>query len=79
MPAFACLVQETGPAEDGEIYVRLRAVSGEFDNRWFKAYPSLKREMLATALTGISTGFNVNVELVSIDEYAVIERLFVRR
>ena len=46
---FDCEVQKAGPAEDGTIFIGLRHTGGAF-NCWFSATPTMKREMLATAL-----------------------------
>jgi hypothetical protein len=58
-----CQVSQTGPSENGEVYVNLTEKGGAFQNRWFIATPSKRREILATALAAITTGFNVNVGL----------------
>ena len=62
---FDCEVQKAGPAEDGTIFIGLRAT------------PTMKREMLATALAALSGRKVVNVSLTSTDEYSVINRMYV--
>ena len=59
---FNCSVNFACPADDGVIYIHLREEGGQFD-RWYKAYDGMKREMLATALTAITTGLPVLVFL----------------
>lgn len=57
---FNCQVVMAGPAEDENIYIRLRERQGTFE-RWYSAVPRIRREMLATALTAISLGLSVDV------------------
>lgn len=73
---FDCTVDYAGPAEDGVIYIHLRDRAGAFD-RWYKATEVCKREMLATALTAITSGLPVSAALATQDEYGVLERLYV--
>ena len=54
MPWVECNVTRAGPAENGTIYIALRAKNNSFHN-WFVAVPAMEREMLATALTAILT------------------------
>jgi hypothetical protein len=80
MPWHTCDVVRTGPAEDGTIFIRLRDVGGAFPSRWFPAAGPTKREMLATALTAITTGLHVNAFLTSTTEYqGVVNRLYLSR
>ena len=73
---FNCQVVMAGPAEDENIYIRLRERQGTFE-RWYSAVPRIRREMLATALTAISLGLSVDVNLASTTEYSRINRLYV--
>jgi hypothetical protein len=80
---FNCEVTWAGPAENGGINIALKAIddSGavEFE-RWFKAFPSMQKEMLATALCAMSTGKRVAAALPdSLQEDSVIERLYIRQ
>jgi hypothetical protein len=75
---FDCAVNLVGPAEAGVIYIHLRENNGQFD-RWYQAYDAVKKEMLATALSAISTGLRVSVYLTTTDEYGTINRLYVHR
>jgi len=84
MPApggwFTCEVVRTGPAEDGTVFIMLRDLGGAFGPGWYPAVDAMKREMLATALAAISTGFHVDVSLSSTDEYAGrVNRMYVTR
>jgi hypothetical protein len=75
---FDCAVNLVGPAEDGVIYIHLRERNGQFD-LWYRAYDTMKKEMLATALSSISTSLPVTANLTTTDEYGTINRLYVRR
>jgi len=75
---FNFAVNMTGPAEDGNIYIHLRELDHSAFDRWYSAVPGMKREMLATALTAITTGKSCSALLTSTDEYGVINRLYVR-
>jgi hypothetical protein len=80
MPWHTCDVVRVGPAEDGTIFIRLRDVGGAFPSRWFPAVTSMRREMLTTALTAITTRLHVNADLTSTTEYqGVVNRLYVSR
>lgn len=75
---FSCNVNMTGPAENGDIYVHLREVNGQFD-RWYVANAAAKKEMLATALTAISASLKVSAYLASTNAYGRLDRLYVVR
>jgi hypothetical protein len=76
--SFTCTVNRAGPAENGSILVHLREASGKFD-RWYTANNAVKKEMLATALTAISTGLRVSAFLTTTDEYGTLNRLYITR
>jgi hypothetical protein len=73
---FRCRVMKAGPADDSKIYIRLAEKQGAWE-RWFSALEAFEKEMLATGLTAISTGNEVDVQLETIDEYGRILRLYV--
>lgn len=76
---FTCRVESAGTAENRETLINLTDTGGEFSSRWFTALDSVKREMLATALAAIGTGFTVTVVLFDkTDEYTPIMRLYLR-
>ena len=75
---FTCAVTWDGPAETGDIWIRLREVGGQFE-RWYSPVSQVKKEMLATALTAITTGFRVSAALSTTDEWGPIERLYIKR
>lgn len=77
MPWVNCEVTKTGPAADGTIFVALRADDGSF-HRWFKAVSGMKKEMLATALTAISTSKKVQVFLTDTVAYSTVNNLYLR-
>jgi len=72
-------VVRAGAAEDSNIFIFLRPLGGAFPPRWFIAAPQVKKEILATALTAITTQLRVTAALEAIDEYSTLERLYVRR
>ncbi len=76
---FICEVGAAGPAEDGTIYIQLRDVGGAFPLHWYYAVSNERKEMLATALAAITSGFRVSAYLVSKDEYSQINRLYIVR
>jgi hypothetical protein len=78
MPWFKCRVDKTGPIEDGRVMVLLTPQDGQF-TRWFVATDAIRREILSTALTAMSTGLLVEAGLSSPDENSVIERLYITR
>jgi hypothetical protein len=72
MPFYNCRVKSAGASHDNEVRIRLENLAPpDFDHNFF-AIPSQRREMLATALTAITTGLPVNVELHSTDVNARI-------
>jgi hypothetical protein len=68
----------TGGVE-GTIFIMLRPLGGEFPSRWFVAATPVKREMLATALTAITTQLRVNANIEARDQYSTLHRLYVAR
>ena len=75
---FLCTVDRVGPAEDGVVYIWLTDRGGSFSH-WFVVLDAIKREMLATALAAISTGYRVEVFLASTDPYGQINHLYLHR
>jgi hypothetical protein len=90
MPLFICTVNEAGPAADGTetpppvVYIKLsdQADPPAFSGQWFYAAVNSKEEMLAVALTAISTGSSVSADAVQPNAggqpYTEISRLFVQ-
>jgi hypothetical protein len=76
MPWATCDVTQAGPAENGTIYIALHATDNSFHN-WFVAVPQMEREMLATALTAVSTGKRVTTFVTDTAAYSTINRLYV--
>lgn len=76
MPWVDCKVTRAGPAENGTVYIALRAKDNSF-HQWFVAEPTMEREMLATALTAISSGHDVSSLLSATTAYSTINRLYV--
>ena len=77
MPWFTCDVTRAGPAENGTIYLGLRDVGGTFPSRWFQAVPQMEKEMLATALTAVSTGKRVRTSIADTAAYSTVNRLYI--
>jgi hypothetical protein len=77
MPWVNCKVTLAGPAENGTIYIALRADDGSFNN-WFVAVPQMQKEMLATALAAISGDKTVTTFVTSTAAYSTINRLYIR-
>jgi hypothetical protein len=75
---FTCDVTWAGPIETGQIWIRLREVGGQFE-RWYSPVSIVQKEMLATALTAMTTGFRVDAALTTKDEWGPIERLYIKR
>lgn len=76
---YQCEVGMTGPAEDGTVYINLKDKGNAFGPRWFKASPDIRKDLLATALTAVSTGYVVETLLDSPADYSVIHRMYVRK
>jgi hypothetical protein len=75
---FSCNVDMAGPGENGNMYVHLVEVSGQFDS-WYVAAAAVKKEILATALTAISASLKVSAYVTTTDQYGTLNRLFVTR
>lgn len=69
-----CSVIYAGPANDGNVNIRLVELTPNTnfggEPRWFCAKLDIKREILATALTAITTELYVWVELDKVDKTA---------
>jgi hypothetical protein len=77
---FDCEVIRCGPAEDGNIYIGLRPLGGQWPGwRWYSATNTQRKEMLATALTAISNQLHVSAALSTTDAYGTVERCYVAR
>ena len=66
-----------GPADNGIVYLALRPSDNSW-HRWFKAEPSIKKEMLASALTAVSGGKKVQVFVTSTNAYSTVKRLYIK-
>jgi hypothetical protein len=67
MPEYTCKVNMAGPstAYGGKTYFNLSDIGGAFQEVWFVAPDVIHNEMLATALTAVSTSAEVLVFLAS--------------
>ena len=75
---FTCDVMWGGPIENGQVWILLREVGGQFQ-RWYHPVSIVQKEMLAVALTAMTTGFRVEAALSTMDEWSPIERMYIRR
>jgi hypothetical protein len=72
-----CLVRSVGPtASSPDIPIFLKDPSGQFSDRWFVAKGN-QAFMLQTALTAITTGRHVNVQLADTVAYSEIISFYV--
>jgi hypothetical protein len=78
MPWVDCQVTRAGPAENGTIYIALKANDNSF-HHWFQANQSMEKEMLATALAALSMDKGVTTLLTDTVQYSEIQRLYVNR
>ncbi|MFD0361200.1 hypothetical protein ACFQZZ_07020 [Nocardia sp. GCM10030253] len=80
MAWYVCKVGSVGPAEDGDVFIKLDDEGDGWSGlRWFKATGAVRKEMLAVALTALPLGLLVQARLASATEYSLIERLYIRR
>ena len=76
-PTWAtCTMNRAGSAENGIIYIHLRHNDGTF-NHWFKAFPGIKKEILATAIAAMNASANIKVHLEGTEAYSQINRFYV--
>ena len=75
---YNCDVIRAGPGGNGTIYIMLRDKAGAFDPTWFVALPAQQKEMLATALTAVTTRLSVRASLDATAELTTINRLYVQ-
>ena len=78
---YACTALKVSVGANGQISFFLRERNGgTFGNgRWFLASPSMQREMLATALSAITTNMVLEAALDSTDEFTTLTSLAVAR
>lgn len=72
-------VKMAGPAAGETIPIMLTDTGGAFQDRWFYAHEAHEKEMLATALTALSTGAKATVMLHSRDAYSQIQYLYLHK
>jgi hypothetical protein len=78
MPWYQCRVMQTGPTSATDVLLQLTETEGAFTGRWHKAAPDMQREMLATALTAVSTGLPVAVNLESDAADSIIHNIYLK-
>jgi hypothetical protein len=76
-----CDVIRAGPDNNGVVNIMLtdKAKPPVFAVTWFKAPDAVKEQMLAVALAAISTGIQVNVNLVSADAGSVVLNIYISK
>jgi len=72
-----CNVIEAGQGVASAV-VKLSEINGEFTNRMFNIDNSNKSAMLATALTAVSNGMQVIVNLSGVNEWSTIQVMRVK-
>ena len=73
---YKCTVEKAGIGWANHVYITLSDTGGSFTNVCFVAPDGRKKEMLAIALTAITTGKNVSVNLSSIGGGSVIQGMY---
>ena len=75
---YTCTVNMAGPGWGTHCYIKLSdtAATPDFENRWFVALDSQKKEMLAVALTAMTNNMNVLVCVSSPNEYSIIRAMY---
>lgn len=68
-------VTKAGPANNGTIYVAIKPADNSW-HRWFKADPSIEKEILAAALTAVSGKKKAQVLVSTTDSYGIIQRFY---
>lgn len=78
---FMCDVIRAGPDQNGAVNIMLtdKATPPVFAVTWFQALDAVKQQMLAVALAAISTGIQVNVNLVSADAGSTILTFYISK
>ena len=73
---YTCTVEKAGSGWRDHVYIRLSDTGGSFTNVCFVAPDGRKKEMLAIALTAMTTGKNVSVNLSSTTPGSVILEVY---
>jgi hypothetical protein len=74
---YTCTINKVGPGWSN-IYVSLTDNdTSAFADRWFIAKSDTSKEMLAVALTAISNGLSVEVNLSGATQYSTINSMYV--
>jgi len=73
---YKCTVEKAGTGWRDHVYIRLSDTGGSFTNVCFVAPDGRKKEMLAIALTAMTTGKNVSVNLSSTTPGSVILEVY---
>jgi len=73
---YTCTVEQAGTGWKNHVYIRLSDTGGSFTNVCFVAPDGRKKEMLAIALTAMTNGKNVSVNLSSTTGGSVIQAMY---
>jgi hypothetical protein len=82
-PAFAvwvnCNVVKVG-AGGAYVLIQLRACDGSFGNRWYYLPTGSEKLMAATALTAMTSGWQVRVNInPNVDEYSMVTNMYLSK
>ena len=73
---YVCTVEAAGPQADGVMYIGLTSAPA-FTWKWFIAPANMQKEILAIALTAMSNGMQVLVQVdVSAGDYPPIKNFY---
>ena len=76
---FVVQAHAAGMSIGGALMLQLTDTNGAFTNKWFTTIDATKKEMLATALTGIATGQNLWIAVdPNAGGFPVIDTVFLR-
>ena len=73
---YTCTVDKAGTGWKDHVYIRLSETGGSFTNVCFVAPDGRKKEMLAVALTAMTNGKNVWVNLSGTTGGSVIQAMY---
>lgn len=75
---LTCTVVQVGCGYN-QTYLNLTDAGGAFSGRWFIADPGSYKEILATALTAVSAGKTVLVNVSGLAEYNVVVAIYMNQ
>ena len=72
---FDCRVDRVGPGEDGTIWIALTDRGGKFTEQWFVALPTIRQEVLQTALAAVQNDLVCRVALTGTGDDGEVYRI----